>query len=189
MNACIKVKVKLKLNKHKKMGYYQFDSTRINAYLSFSVNANNSASRFIRCSDKDRIGTDTIHVDACAGLNVIEMDVAILGNKINNVVFGGHLHGYGKVALRFGRKEDINLFLCVGLISSCRRADFDDMQLATSSGSYGKAEQIRQFCVSLCFKLRKRSRVSFNWLTNFTVNRVQLHCTSYAITLLEKGES
>lgn len=179
MNAAINGK----LNKHTKW------VTRINAYLSFSVDANNSASRFIRCSDKNGIGTDTIHVDAGAGLNVIEMNVAILGNKINNVVLGRHLHGYGKVALSFGGKEDINLFLCVGLISSCRRADFDDMQLATSGGSYGKAEQIRQFGISLGFELGKRSRVSFNWLTNFTVDRVQLHCTSDAITLLEKGES
>lgn len=35
----------------------------------------------MRCSNKDCFSTDSIHVDACTGLKVIQVDITILSNQ------------------------------------------------------------------------------------------------------------
>ena len=42
-------------------------------------------------SDKDGLSTDAVHVDAGAGLNVIEMHVAKLGDEVDHIILGAHL--------------------------------------------------------------------------------------------------
>lgn len=41
--------------------------------------------------DKDGLSTDAVHVNAGACLQVIQMDVAIFGNKENHIVLGAYL--------------------------------------------------------------------------------------------------
>ena len=38
-------------------------------------------------SDKDSVATDPVHVDASAGLQVVQVDISKFGNKINNIIF------------------------------------------------------------------------------------------------------
>ena len=50
-------------------------------HLSFPVDSNDAASGLVGGSDEDGVATDAIHVDTSAGLNVIQMDVAVLGDQ------------------------------------------------------------------------------------------------------------
>ena len=43
---------------------------------------------------KDGLSTDAVHVDASAGLNVIEMDVAKLGDQVDDIILLTHLDGH-----------------------------------------------------------------------------------------------
>ena len=60
-------------------------------YLSFTVNTNNSMSLFIRSSNKNSLGADSIHVDANATFDIIKVDVTELGDQVDNAVFRTHL--------------------------------------------------------------------------------------------------
>ena len=42
-------------------------------------------------SDKDGLSTDAVHVDTGTGLKVIEVDVAKLGDEVDDVILGTHL--------------------------------------------------------------------------------------------------
>ena len=42
-------------------------------------------------SDKDGLSTDAVHVDTCAGLNVIEVHIAKLGDEVDHIILGAHL--------------------------------------------------------------------------------------------------
>ena len=37
--------------------------------------------------DKDGVATDAVHVDARAGLQVVQVDISKFGNKVNDIVF------------------------------------------------------------------------------------------------------
>lgn len=43
------------------------------------------------CCYKDGITTDSVHVDASTTLNIIQMDITILGNQIDNIILGASL--------------------------------------------------------------------------------------------------
>lgn len=45
----------------------------------------------MRSSDKDGLSTDAVHVDAGACLQVIQVDVAIFGDKENHILLGAYL--------------------------------------------------------------------------------------------------
>ena len=45
----------------------------------------------MRCCYKDGISTYSVHVDTCSGLNVVEMNVTILSDKIDDIVFWSDL--------------------------------------------------------------------------------------------------
>ena len=45
----------------------------------------------MRSSDKDGVSTDAVHVDACASLNVIQMNIAVLGDQVQAVILGAKL--------------------------------------------------------------------------------------------------
>ena len=56
-------------------------------YLSLPVDTNNSISWFMRGSNKDGVSTDTVHVNAWTTFYVVQMDVAILGDKKDYSMF------------------------------------------------------------------------------------------------------
>lgn len=45
----------------------------------------------MRGCHKNGLSADPVHVDACARLKVIKMDVAVFGDEKNNVVLGAYL--------------------------------------------------------------------------------------------------
>lgn len=57
------------------------------SYLSLAVDTKNSASWFVLSGNENSLTRDAIHVYAGASLNIIQMDISILGDQINNPVF------------------------------------------------------------------------------------------------------
>lgn len=57
------------------------------------------------------------------------MDIAILGDEENDIVFFTDLHGYWEVILCFCRKEHVDCSLLEWLIASWRLTDFNHMEL------------------------------------------------------------
>ena len=45
-------------------------------------------------SHKDGLPTDAVHVDTSASLNVIEVNVAKLGDQVDDVILLTHLRGH-----------------------------------------------------------------------------------------------
>ena len=43
-------------------------------------------------SHKDGFPTDSVHVDACACLQVVQVEVAKLGDEVDDIILGAHLH-------------------------------------------------------------------------------------------------
>ncbi len=39
------------------------------------------------CCDEDAVTTDAVHVDACSSLNIVQVDVAILGDQVNVILW------------------------------------------------------------------------------------------------------
>ena len=60
-------------------------------YLPLSVDTNDSRGSLVWCSDKYGVAANPVHVDACASLNVVQMNVAVLGDQVHHVVLGPHL--------------------------------------------------------------------------------------------------
>lgn len=111
----------------------------------------------MRRRHKDGLCADSIHVDAHARLQVVQVDVAVLCDQINDAVLaanlgeGGwrpcptcfprlsgsktcglveaYLHSDGKVRLSLGREKHIHCFLSKWLVSCRRLTDFNDVQL------------------------------------------------------------
>lgn len=60
-------------------------------YLSFPVNSNDPSSGFMWGSDENGLPTDPVHVDASSGLQIIQVDVAILCDEKNDILLGADL--------------------------------------------------------------------------------------------------
>ena len=60
-------------------------------YLSLAVDTDDATRWFIEGSDKDSVATDAVHVNTSTSLQVIEMDVTVLGDHEDDVVLGTHL--------------------------------------------------------------------------------------------------
>lgn len=62
--------------------YLLFALLLLVSHLSLLVDPNNSRGGFVRGSHKDGLRTDSVHVDAHSGLQVVQVDVTILGDQI-----------------------------------------------------------------------------------------------------------
>jgi len=67
--------------------------TPINAHLSFPIYSYNSTASLMNSSDEDGVPTDTVHVNTCARLKVVQVNISKFGNKINNIVLSTGLQG------------------------------------------------------------------------------------------------
>lgn len=45
----------------------------------------------MRCGDKDGLATDPVHVDAGSSLQVVQVDVAVLGDEEDHILLGTDL--------------------------------------------------------------------------------------------------
>lgn len=64
--------------------------------LSLPVDTDDATAGIVDSSDKDGLSADAVHVDAGARLNVVEVDVAKLGDQVDYVILGAHLEGLGE---------------------------------------------------------------------------------------------
>lgn len=65
-------------------------------HLSFAVDAHDSGSGFVGCSDEYCVSGNAVHVNAHAGLYVIQMNVSILGDQVDDVVLMANLQNVHK---------------------------------------------------------------------------------------------
>lgn len=63
----------------------------VGSYLSLPVYTDDAWRGLMWRGDKDGLPTDTIHVDAGARLQVVQVNVSIFGNEKHNIVLGAHL--------------------------------------------------------------------------------------------------
>ena len=56
------------------------------AHLSFSIDSYDAAGGLVDGGDKDGVAADPVHVDACTGLQVVQVDISKFGNKVNDIV-------------------------------------------------------------------------------------------------------
>ena len=60
--------------------------TLVYTYLSLSVNSDDARAGFVGGGDENGVARDAIHVDASARLEVVQVDVAVLGDQVHDVV-------------------------------------------------------------------------------------------------------
>ena len=60
-------------------------------HLSLPVDADDPGCCLVRGGDKDGVATDAVHIDACTCLDVVQVDVAVLGDHVDHIVFGANL--------------------------------------------------------------------------------------------------
>lgn len=60
-------------------------------YLSLPVDTDDSACAFMGSCDKDGVTANAVHVDTGGRLKVIQVNVPILGDEKDHVVFFTHL--------------------------------------------------------------------------------------------------
>lgn len=60
-------------------------------YLSFAVDPNDATGRLMGGCDEDGVTTDAVHEDAGTALNVIQVNIAILGDEVDHIMLRAHL--------------------------------------------------------------------------------------------------
>ena len=102
--------------------------------LALLVDTNDSVRALMLSSDEDGLARDTVHVDARARLEVVDMDEAVLGDEVDDAVLLRDLHSYWEIVCCLWREEHVNSLLLEYRIS-CLVVDFNNMKLQ-------KAEQL-----------------------------------------------
>lgn len=79
--------------------------------------------------DKDGFIADSIHVNGGTSLKVIKVDVAALGDHINDAIFVTDLHSDWEIILMLWREIDLNGLFLEGRIAFLM-IDFNDLKLS-----------------------------------------------------------
>ena len=98
------------------------------------------ARRFgIGSCNEDRLAGNAVHEQAGTGLQVVEVDEAILGDEIDDAISLGHLHSNGEIVYGFGGEIDVDRLLWEDRI---RRlvVDFNNMELGACCSADRKRE-------------------------------------------------
>lgn len=77
-------------------------------HLTLAVHTDNTAQQLVLGGSEDGLARNSVHVDARARLEVVQVDEAKLGDEVDDAVLLRHLHRDGKVVCRLGREEDID---------------------------------------------------------------------------------
>lgn len=96
--------------------------------MTLAVDSDNSSSCLVLCCDKDGIATDSVHVDAGAGLEVIQVDEAELCDEVDDAVFLADLHGDGEITAGLWGEVNINSFLGINRVALCM-IDLNNVEL------------------------------------------------------------
>lgn len=81
----------------------------------------------LRC-DEDSFTADAIHVDADARFEIVQVNKAVLGDEVDNIILLADLHRYREVVAGFGREKDVYGLLSKGRITLLE-INLDDVQL------------------------------------------------------------
>ena len=85
-------------------------------------------------SDEDSLARDAVHVDASAGLKVVEMDETVFRDKIDNAVLLRDLHRYREIVRSLRWEVDIHSLLREWRIR-CGMINLNDVQLVDISSA------------------------------------------------------
>ena len=60
--------------------------------MAFTIDANYSVARLVRCRHENRFRADPVHVDADARLHVVQVNVTVLGDQVGDTVLVTYLN-------------------------------------------------------------------------------------------------
>jgi len=162
-------------------------------YLALAVDTEETRGGFVVGGDKDGLARNTVHKDASARLEVVQVQVAVLGDEEDNVVlfgdlqkhyrlkpktpsiffFRAYLHRHGEVVGKFRGEEDIDSLLGEGRIAFLV-VNLDHVELGAGGTANGKAENLGGRSTALKDKFSKGSSVTLNGLGNVALARIEL---------------
>ena len=96
--------------------------------LTFAIDANDTTRRLVICCDEDCLAGNTVHVNANASFEIVEVNESVLGDEEDDAVPSRDLHCDREIVGRFGREEDIDGFLLERRVVWIM-INLDDMQL------------------------------------------------------------
>lgn len=79
--------------------------------MTLAVDTNDTVALLVRGSCKDGLSRDTVHVDTLACLDLVKVDKAKLGDKVDDTVLFGNLHSDWEVVRRLWWEEDVDSLL------------------------------------------------------------------------------
>ena len=79
--------------------------------LALLVNTNNAVGHFVLRSDEDILAGYTVHVDARARFEVVQMNEAVLRDEVDDTMFLGDLHGHWEVVGCLSGEEHVDSLL------------------------------------------------------------------------------
>lgn len=142
--------------------------------LALAVDTDDTVHLLVGGSGEDGVARDTVHVDALAGLDLVQVNEAELGDEVDDTVLLRDLHSDGEVVGRLWGEEDVD-----GLLRERRVgglvADLDNMKLGAGAGTDGKAEELARGAGTVQLELSEGSSVTLDGLRDAPLDRVELH--------------
>ncbi|PNY29194.1 Uncharacterized protein TCAP_00893 [Tolypocladium capitatum] len=143
-------------------------------HLTLAVDTHKARRVAVGAAGEDGLARDSVHEDEGAGLEVVQVNEAVLGDHEDDAVLLRDLQSHGEVVGRLGREEDVD-----GLFRESRvrlgMVDLDDVELGAGGGSHGKTEEPGVLGGTLQSQGAESSGMALDGLTNATVLGVQLH--------------
>merc|ERR1719150_948139 len=132
---------------------------------------------------EDGVRADPVLIDQSPGLYVIEMDIAVLGDRVDDAVLLRNLHSDGEVVLRLGWEEHVNGFFLEWRVPGGRGPHLYDVKFPSSCSSHSKTEQGRLLLISLHLELTEGGRVALDGLGDVPLHAVELHRPDHPVVL------
>ena len=151
--------------------------------MALAVDRHNTSRFVVSACSEDGLAGDAVHEDAAAGLQVVHVDKAILGDHEDHTVFLRHLQSDGEIAVRFLREKDIDRLLLehrirLGVI------DLDNVELGAGGSPCSKCEELGVLGCTFQSQSAESRGVALDSLADTAVLRVKLHGTNDAALLL-----
>jgi len=96
--------------------------------LALLVDTNDTRSKIILGSNKDGFTADSVHINTSAGLEIVEVDEAHLGDQEDNTILMTDLHGNREIVREISREKYFNSLLLEWRVS-VDMINFDDLEL------------------------------------------------------------
>jgi len=151
--------------------------------LTLTVDTNDTSRFAISTGCEDGLTGDAVHENAGTGLEVVQMNEAILGDDVNDLVTIRDLHCDWEVVGGLGWEIDVDVLLGE-LRVSLLVIHLDNVELCASCGSVDKREELRVGWRSLLSDFTKGSSVSFDALADAAILGIKLHVTNDTTLLL-----